>query len=59
MAQMRGPGSYGIGAQSPFGAPMDEKSSESTNPLDAIREQTSKIEDMLDTISEPIKPYVN
>jgi hypothetical protein len=28
------------------------------SPLDAIREQTSKIEDWLDTISEPLKPYV-
>lgn len=26
------------------------------SPLDAIRTQTSKIEDMLDTIAEPIKP---
>jgi hypothetical protein len=28
------------------------------SPLDQIREQTSKIEDFFDTISEPIKPYV-
>ena len=28
------------------------------SPLDAIREQTSKIEDWLDTLSEPVKPYV-
>jgi len=55
MAQMRGPGSYGIGAQPPFGAAAVEDRSESS-PLDAIRAQTSKIEDMLDTISEPIKP---
>lgn len=26
--------------------------------LDAIREQTSKIEDFLDTLSDPVKPYV-
>lgn len=57
MAQMRGPGSYGIGAQSPFGGPSDDKSSESS-PLDAIRAHTSKIEDFLDTYSEPIKPYL-
>ena len=34
---------------------------EATNdpsPLDAIREQTSKIEDWLDTISDPLKPYL-
>jgi hypothetical protein len=28
------------------------------SPLDAIREQTGKIEDFLDTLSDPIKPYV-
>lgn len=35
--------------------------SDATNdpsPLDAIREQTSKIEDWLDTISDPVKPYL-
>lgn len=56
MAQMRGPGSYGIGAPNPFGAPPEDKTEQS--PLDAIRQQTSKIEDVLDTLSEPIKPYV-
>lgn len=36
-------------------------SSSATNdpsPLDAIREQTSKLEDLLDTYSDPIKPYL-
>ena len=28
------------------------------SPLDAIREQTGKIEDFLDTLSDPVKPYV-
>ncbi|EEH46725.2 uncharacterized protein PADG_02823 [Paracoccidioides brasiliensis Pb18] len=32
--------------------------SPSASPLDAIREQTSKIEDWLDTISDPVKPYL-
>ena len=35
--------------------------SDATNdpsPLDAIRAQTSKIEDWLDTISDPVKPYL-
>ena len=35
--------------------------SDATNdpsPLDAIREQTSKIEDWLDTLSDPVKPYL-
>ncbi len=58
MAQMRGTGSYGIGVQNAFGAPSQDSPSDSKSPLDAIREHTSKIEDMLDTISEPIKPYV-
>ena len=56
MAQMRGPGSYGIGAPTAFGGPAEDKSDQS--PLDAIRQQTNKIEDMLDTLSEPIKPCV-
>lgn len=35
--------------------------SDATNdpsPLEAIRAQTSKIEDMLDTFSDPLKPYL-
>ena len=35
--------------------------SEATNdpsPLDAIRAQTSKIEDWLDTMADPVKPYL-
>ncbi|AEO70326.1 c51fa859-23fb-4f1e-8fab-f77bd079bfbc [Thermothielavioides terrestris] len=56
MAQMRGPGSYGIGAPNPFGGPVEDRTEQS--PLDAIRQQTSKIEDLLDTLSEPIKPYL-
>jgi len=54
MAQMRG--NYGV-PQSSFGAPSGDMSSD-PSPLDAIREQTSKIEDFLDTMSDPIKPYV-
>jgi ER-derived vesicles protein len=58
MAQLRGSaGSYGIPAQNPFGGPSEPERNDS-NPLDVIREQTSKIEDLLDTVSEPIKPYV-
>ncbi|KAK3383184.1 SURF4 family-domain-containing protein [Lasiosphaeria ovina] len=56
MAQMRGPGSYGIGAPNMFAATNDDTAESS--PLDAIRKQTSKIEDVLDTFSEPIKPYL-
>ena len=57
MAQLRGSSqSYGLGAGNPFAGQNDDRTESS--PLDTIREQTSKIEDMLDTISEPIKPYV-
>lgn len=56
MAQLRGQGSYGIGAPAPFGGDIDQRVEQS--PLDTIRQQTSKIEDLLDTLSEPIKPYV-
>ncbi len=57
MAQMRGPGSYGMAAPNPFGGSSEDAAEQS--PLDAIRQQTSKIEDMLDTLSEPIKPCVS
>ncbi|KAL2258145.1 hypothetical protein VTK26DRAFT_8671 [Humicola hyalothermophila] len=56
MAQLRGPGSYGIGAPTPFGVPPEDKTEQS--PLDAIRQQTSKIEDLLDTLSGPVKPFL-
>jgi len=56
MAQMRGQGSYGMAAPSPFGGPAEDRSEQS--PLDAIRQQTSKVEDLLDRLSEPIKPCV-
>ncbi|KAK1834787.1 putative COPII-coated vesicle protein SurF4/Erv29 [Podospora conica] len=57
MAQMRGQGSYGIGAQNPFGGSSEAETKDSS-PLDAIRAQTSKIEDLMDTLSEPLKPYL-
>ena len=56
MAHMRNTG-YGIGQPNPFSG-QSQDASESGNALDAIREQTSKIEDLLDTYSEPIKPYL-
>ena len=65
MAQIRGTAGYGLGSnnQSSFSGPsnMGMGRSDATNdpsPLDAIREQTSKIEDWLDTISDPLKPYL-
>lgn len=55
MAQIRG--NYQMGGPQSFGAQPREMSSD-PSPLDTIREHTSKIEDLLDTWSEPVKPYV-
>lgn len=45
-----------------MGAPsyggINNSPSEGGNALDAIRQQTSKIEDFLDSAAEPVKPYV-
>lgn len=58
MAQIRGTAGYNLGHQNPFGGPGRADATSDPSPLDAIREQTSKIEDWLDTLSDPIKPYV-
>lgn len=61
MAQIRGTAGYhlGGGAQHHFGGPGSSDATNDPSPLDAIREQTSKIEDWLDTVSDPLKPYVS
>lgn len=56
MAQIRGTAGYQLSNQTPFGGPRMESSDPS--PLDAIRAQTSKIEDLMDSVSGPVKPYV-
>ncbi|PSS03527.1 SURF4 family-domain-containing protein [Coniella lustricola] len=57
MATLRGnAGGYGMGAPT-YGGGISDASQES-NTLDAIRQQTSKIEDLLDNIAEPVKPYL-
>jgi hypothetical protein len=58
MAQIRGTAGYHLGGQSPFGGPGNSDATNDPSPLDAIREQTSKIEDFLDSMADPIKPYV-
>ncbi|KAI9801994.1 MAG: hypothetical protein M1825_003050 [Sarcosagium campestre] len=58
MAQIRGTAGYNLGGQSPFGNSGRPEATDDPSPLDAIREQTSKIEDWLDTMSEPLKPYL-
>lgn len=57
MSQIRGTAGYNLGHQNPFGGPGRADATDDPSPLDAIREQTSKIEDWLDTVSDPIKPY--
>jgi hypothetical protein len=59
MAQIRGTAGYNLGGQTSFGGPSSGDTSNDPSPLDAIREQTSKIEDFLDTLSDPVKPYVS
>ena len=56
MAQIRGTAGYNLGAQDRFGGPGRADATNDPSPLDAIREQTSKIEDWLDTLSDPVKP---
>lgn len=66
MAQIRGTAGYNLGSsqQNRFGGVgpaynnMKVEATNDPSPLEAIREQTSKIEDWLDTLSEPIRPYV-
>ncbi|KAI9845340.1 MAG: hypothetical protein M1837_004962 [Sclerophora amabilis] len=56
MAQIRGTAGYNLGNANRFGGPGRADDTNDPSPLDAIREQTSKIEDWLDTISDPLKP---
>lgn len=58
MAQIRGPSGYNLAAQSPFGGPGSADGSTDSSPLDKIREQTNKIEDWLDVLADPLKPYL-
>ena len=58
MSQIRGTAGYNLGAQNRFSAPGRAEATNDPSPLDTIREQTSKIEDWLDTLAEPVKPYV-
>ncbi|OAX78226.1 hypothetical protein ACJ72_07468 [Emergomyces africanus] len=58
MAQIRGTAGYNLGNQNRFGGPGKADATGDPSPLDAIREQTSKIEDWLDTLSDPVRPYL-
>jgi uncharacterized membrane protein YphA (DoxX/SURF4 family) len=49
--------SYGLGgAPQPYGGQASEKAEGSF--IDQVRTYTSKVEDVLDSVSEPIKPYL-
>lgn len=51
----RGPSGYGLqGGPSTYGGGVTEE--QTGGALDQIRLYTSKVEDLLDTFSEPIKP---
>ena len=57
MAQIRGTANYNLaGSSYGVGAANQHSLDSNSSPLDTIREQTSKIEDFLDTFSEPVKP---
>jgi hypothetical protein len=60
MAQIRGTAGYHLGGNNLYGGLNTNRNdaTDDPSPLDAIREQTSKIEDWLDTVSDPVKPYV-
>ncbi|KAI5277878.1 hypothetical protein KEM54_004824, partial [Ascosphaera aggregata] len=58
--QVRGTAGYNLGSSGPnhFAGPGGAypAATNDPSPLDTIREQTSKLEDVLDTIADPIKP---
>jgi len=60
MSQIRGTAGYHLGQpQRQFGAPPAYNATDDPSPLDAIRKQTSKIEDILDQYADPIKPWAS
>lgn len=57
MAQIRGTAGYNLGSQdNRFGGPGRADATNDPSPLEQLREQTSKIEDWLDTAADPVKP---
>ncbi|KAM0723091.1 hypothetical protein Q7P37_001291 [Cladosporium fusiforme] len=58
---IRGTAGYHLSGQNASfngAGPSRNDATNDPSPLDAIREQTSKIEDWLDTLSDPVKPYL-
>ncbi|KAF8461910.1 SURF4 family-domain-containing protein [Kalaharituber pfeilii] len=59
MSQIRGTANYHLGSdQRVFSSSAHAAASSDPSPLETIRQQTSKIEDLLDTYAEPIKPHL-
>jgi len=58
MAQIRGTAGYNLGLNNQFSSQRNNDATSDPSPLDQIREQTSKIEDWLNTLGEPLKPYL-
>ncbi|KAK4943937.1 ER-derived vesicles protein erv29 [Elasticomyces elasticus] len=58
MAQIRGTAGYNLGLNNQFASQRSNEATSDPSPLDQIREQTSKIEDWLNTLGEPLKPYL-
>src|SRR5690606_38331610 len=61
MAQIRGTASYHMGDPTrsfPSNPGLQSYGQNDPSPLDAIRAQTDKIEDLLDSWAEPIKPHL-
>ncbi|KAI6250434.1 Surfeit locus protein 4 [Erysiphe necator] len=57
MTSIRGTAGYNLSGQTQFGGPVRELTQESSS-MDMIREYTGKIEDFLDTLSDPVKPFL-
>lgn len=56
MTQIRGTAGYNLGLNNQFGGHRSDNATNDPSPLDQIREQTSKIEDFLNSVGEPLKP---
>ncbi|OAA33005.1 Surfeit locus 4 [Moelleriella libera RCEF 2490] len=54
----RGPSGYGLGGAPAYGGPSHADEATGGSILDQIRPYTSKVEDVLDSLSEPIKPFL-
>lgn len=47
---------YGLGGPASYGAAQSMDTQQNEGALEQVRLYTSKIEDALDTLSEPVKP---